>query len=197
MWLSTIELVFLITVELIAGCGGVTLASPVVSGGGPLACTTDSLPSDIQNQLKSNFGSWTIQRSEFLSEHARKTWGGKTLSSCPGIAVGLFENAKTTYAFLLVPLGQPDSAYRFVVFKRKPGLPSYDITMVERSDQLGASNYFIRKISIGELFDEKSKRQFQVQSSEGVLMVDSSEHEYEADVYFWSNGHYRHEPVDR
>ena len=27
-------------------------------------------------------------------------------------------------------------------------------------------------------------------------MTDSAEQEYEADIYFWSNGRYRQEPVD-
>jgi hypothetical protein len=43
---------------------------------------------------------------------------------------------------------------------------------------------------------EESRRKFQPQATEGILMVDSAEHEYEADVYFWPNGRYRHEPVD-
>jgi hypothetical protein len=46
------------------------------------------------------------------------------------------------------------------------------------------------------LFDEQSRRKFQVQANEGILLVDSAENEYEADVYFGANGRYQHEPVD-
>src|SRR5262245_23234794 len=65
------------------------------------ACKPPSLPSDVVNRLKSDFGSWKIQEPENLSEHARKTWKGKTPLTCPGIAVGLFQNSSTpSYAFL-------------------------------------------------------------------------------------------------
>lgn len=70
------------------------------------------------------------------------------------------------------------------------------MTVVEKSADKGASNFFIRKVPISKFFSEKSKKTFQVEATEGVLMVDSAEHEYEADVYFWSNSSYRHQPVD-
>ncbi len=60
----------------------------------------------------------------------------------------------------------------------------------------GASNYFIRKVLISRFFSAESKRKFQVQVTEAILMVDSAEQEYEADIYFWSNGRFRREPVD-
>jgi len=197
MLLSTVKLAFLMLVPLMTGRGGPIPASPVKFGDSASACATSSLPSDIQSQLRSDFGSWTIQRLEMLSEHAKKSWTSKTLSACPGIAVGPFETAQTAYALLLVRADRPDSGYRFVVFSLKPGQSSYDATTVERSDELGASNFFIRKIQINERFNERSKKQFHIKASDGVLMVDSSAHEYETDVYFWSDGHYRHEPVDR
>jgi hypothetical protein len=156
-----------------------------------------SLPSDIQNRLKSDFGSWKIQEPESLSDHARKTWAGKKPPACPGKAVGLFQNAKApSYAVLLVPVDHPDAGYRFLVFSRKTGHSSYEATVVEQSDDRGASNYFIRKVPISRFFNEESKRKFQVQATEAILMVDSAEQEYEADIYFWSKGRYRQEPVD-
>jgi hypothetical protein len=198
MLLSTVTLAFLMLVPLMTGRSGpIPSASPVKFGESARVCAVSSLPSDIQNQLRSDFGSWTIQRLEMLSEHAKKAWTNKTPSACPGIAVGPFETAQTAYALLLVRADRPDSGYRFVIFSVKPGKSSYDAMTVERSDESGASNFFIRKIKISELFNERSKKQFQVKASDGVLMVDSSENEYETVVYFWSDGHYRHEPVDR
>ncbi len=163
----------------------------------PTLCKVESLPSDIQNRLKEEFGSWKIQEPKNLSEHARKTWEGKKPPACPGIAVGLFQSAKTpSYAVLLVPVDHPDAGYRFLVFNRKTDLPSYEPTVLEHSDDHGASNYFIRKVPISEFFGAESKRKFQVQATEAIVMVDSGEQEYEADIYFWSNGRYRQEPVD-
>ena len=33
-------------------------------------------------------------------------------------------------------------------------------------------------------------------TTEAILMVDSAENEYEADVYFWANNKFQQEPVD-
>jgi len=111
--------------------------------------------------------------------------------------MGLFNSAKTpSYALLLVPIGHPDTGYRFLVFSRNTGQSSYEAIVVEQSDDHGASNYFIRRVSIGKFFGEESKRKFQVQATDGIVMTDSAEQEYEADIYFWSKGRYRHEPVD-
>lgn len=161
-------------------------------------CNLDSLPSEIQHRLKRDFGSWKLQVPESLSEHARKTWEGKKPPACPGIAVGLFQSAKTpSYAVLLVPVDHPDAGYRFLVFSRKAGQASYETTVVEKSHDHGASNYFIRGVPISDFFSEESKRKFQVRAAEAIVMVDSAEQEYEADIYFfWSNGRFRQEPID-
>jgi hypothetical protein len=88
----------------------------------PDPCSLGNLPSEIQNRLKEDFGSWKAQASENLSERARQTWDGKKPPGCPGIAVGLFQNVDTpSYALLLVPVDHPDSGYRFVVFSRNTG----------------------------------------------------------------------------
>ena len=194
---STLGLIFLMTAALVFGQVGSPSPVPARAAQEPALCNLSSLPSDIQIPLKSDFGSWKIQEPENLSEYTRKTWAGKKPPACPGIAVGLFQSAKTpSYALLLVPIDHPDAGYRFLVFSRKTGPPSYETTVVEKSDDHGASNYFIRKVPISEFFSEESKRKFQVQATEAILMVDSSEQEYEADIYFWSKGRYRQEPVD-
>jgi hypothetical protein len=186
---------FLVTAPLAFGQAG----SPGLAKGAaePATCNLASLPSDIQSRLKKDFDSWKIQQPENLSENARKTWAGRKPSACPGIAVGLFQNAKTvSYAVLLVPVDHPDAAYRFMVFSRKAGEPSYEPTAVEQFDNHGASNYFIRKVPIRDFFSAESKRKFQVEATEAIEMIDSAEQEYGADIYFWSNGHFRQEPVD-
>ena len=194
---STLGLIFMMTAALVFGQGGSPSPVPARAAQEPALCNLSSLPSDIQNRLKADFGSWKVQESENLSEHARKTWAGKKLPECPGIAVGLFQSAKTpSYAVLLVPIDHPDAGYRFLVFSSKTGQPSYETTVVEKSDDHGASNYFIRKVPVSRYFSEESKRKFQVQATEAILMVDSAEQEYEADIYFWSNGRYRQQAVD-
>ena len=127
------------------------------------SCKSGSLPPDIQNNLRRDFGSWTIQEPESLSDYTRKTWAGKKPPACPGIAVGLFNSAKTpSYALLLVPIGHPDAGYRFLVFSRKTEQSSYEATVVEKSDDHGASNFFIRTVPISKFFGEESKRRFEI-----------------------------------
>jgi hypothetical protein len=186
---------FLVTAPLVFGqTGSPGLAKAAEE---PAACNLSSLPSDIQSHLKKDFGSWKIQEPNNLSENARKTWAGRKPPACPGIAVGLFQDAKTaSYAVLLVPVDHPDAAYRFLVFSRKGGEPSYEPTAVEQSDDHGASNYFIRRVPINNFFGAESKKKFQVEATEAIEMIDSAEQEYGADIYFWSNGHFRQEPVD-
>lgn len=86
--------------------------------------------------------------------------------------------------------------YRFLVFSTKTTQPSYEMRAVEQSQDSGAANFFIRKVQISKSFNGESRRKFQVQTSEGILLVDSGEKEYEAEVYFWANSPYQHEPVD-
>jgi hypothetical protein len=155
-----------------------------------------SLPSDIQGRLKHEFGSWKAQEPENLSASARKTWGGEHAPGCPGIAVGAFQNAKTpAYALLLIPTDHSDAGYRFLIFSHNVG-QSYEMTVVEKSDEQGATNYFLRTVPVRKFLSEESKTKFQVQTNEAILKVYSSDQEYESDIYFWSNGRYRQEPVD-
>src|SRR6266436_4035287 len=114
-------------------------------------CNLGSLPSDVQNHLKSDFGSWKIQEPESLTDHARKAWAGKKPPACPGIAVGLFQSAKTpSYAVLLVPVDHPEGWEKFLNFPRKTQQPFYEKNVCEQVDRRWASNYFFRKVPINK-----------------------------------------------
>jgi hypothetical protein len=194
---STLGSMFLITAALVFDQAGFPSPVPAGAAEGSALCNLGSLPSEVQNRLKGEFGSWKVHEPENLSEYTRKTWAGRKPPACPGIAVGLFQSAKTpSYAVLLVPVDHPDAGYRFLVFSRKAAELSYEPAVVEQSDDQGASNYFIRKVPVSDFFSEESKRKFQVQARDCILMVDSAEQEYETDIYFWSNGRFRREPVD-
>jgi len=172
---------------------------PALSNGveTPSLCDFDSLPPAIRSRLKTDFSSWKIQEPKDLSEYTRKTWVGRKPSMCPGIAVGLFQSAKTaSYAFLLVRREHPDAGYRFTVFTPNTGQPTYGVVPVEQSDSPGASNYFIRKVPASQFFSSESKKKFHLEAGDCILMVDSAEQEYGTDIYFWANGRYQHEPVD-
>jgi len=163
----------------------------------PTLCKVASLPSDIQNRLKSDFGSWKIQEPTDLSPRAHERRESEMPLECSGIAVGHFESAKTrSYAILLVPVAHADGGYRFLVFSEKAGQPTYEARLLDKLDQNGAANYFIHRTPISKFFDEPSRKKFQAHTVDGILLVDSAENEYEVEVYFWSGGRYRHEPID-
>jgi hypothetical protein len=159
-------------------------------------CKVESLPSDIQNRLKEEYSSWKIQEPADLSQRAHERWESEKPLECPGIALGHFESTKTpSYAILLVPTGHA-GGYRFVVFGQKAGQPAYETKLVDKLDQNGAANYFIHRAPISKFFDEPSRKKFQAHTVDGILLVDSAENEYGVEVYFWSGGRYRHEPID-
>lgn len=163
----------------------------------PPKCDLASLPSDIQTPIKRDFASWRIQEPQLLSEYARKTWASKNPRACPGIVVGLFQNSVTpSYAVLLVSPDHPDSGYRLIIFSRPEGKPLYAAAEIEHSGDPDSSKYFIRKVVLTDFFSEEAKKKYNVQAPEGILLIDSAEQEYEAGLYFLSNGTYRHEPVD-
>lgn len=163
----------------------------------PSLCKVESLPPEIQNRLKGEYGSWKIQEPTDLSQRAHERWESEKPQECPGIAIGHFESAKTlSYAVLLVPTGHSDGGYRFLVFSQKASQPGYEVRPVDNLDQNGAANYFIHRTPISKFFDEPSRKKFQAHTVDGILLVDSAENEYEVDVYFWSGGRYRNEPID-
>jgi len=192
----TFWLLFLITAVVASRQQGSSLPAPVKSSEAPALCKVGSLPVDVQSHLKREFGSWKVQEPADLSPRAHERWESEKPLACPGIAVGQFENAKApSYAVLLVPKGHADAGYKFFVFSPRSGQPSHGMTTVD-SGSSGGANFFIHKVRISKFFDEQSREKFQAHTSEGILLVDSGENEYETDVYFWANDHYHHQPVD-
>src|SRR6266481_4562740 len=110
---STLGLIFLMTTALVFGETNSPSPVPAGAAGAPVPCNFGSLPSDIQNRLKSELATWKVQELENLSEYTRKTRAGKKPPTCPGIAVGLFQNAKVrSYVVLLVPVDHRDVGFR-------------------------------------------------------------------------------------
>jgi hypothetical protein len=160
-------------------------------------CRLDSLPTAIQHRLKQEYGPWKIQEPSNLSQRAREAWEPKKPLACPGVAVGYFESAKVlSYSVLLVPTGHVDEGYRFLVFSQKVGQPDYEVRVLDKLDEKGAANYYIQSTPVSKFFDEPSRKKFQAHTKDGILLTDSGENEYGVEVYFWSGGRYRHEPVD-
>lgn len=170
-------------------------SAPAKPNGESALCKRGSLPPDVQSRLKGEFGSWKVQESTDLSPSAHKRWESEKPLTCPGIAVGQFENANPSYAVLLVPKVHTDASYKFLVFGPKAGKQSYEMRVADSGDK-GAVNFFIHRALISKFFDETSRKKFQAHTSDGILLVDAAKDEYGVEVYFWSGGQYRHEPID-
>jgi hypothetical protein len=171
--------------------------SPALGGAGgkPDLCDSSVLPMDEQKILKKDFGSWKIQSVDNLSAPARRTWEGRKPLSCPGIAAGSFDHSKqVSYAFLLVPVVHPDAGYRLLFVSHAKA--DVAVTVLDKSDESGASNYFIRKTAISRFFSKKSRIEYRAFEIDGILQVDSADSEYGVDIYFWSQDHFEHAPVD-
>lgn len=159
-------------------------------------CNAETLPRTVQSHLQREFASWRIQKPTDLGSSALKRWESEKPAQCPGIAAGRFENNKAfSYAVLLVSQVQADAGYQFVVFSPKAGQPAYDVKVLDSSER-GASSFFIHSVPLNKFFHNESRRKFQVYTREGILLVDAAGQEYEADVYFWANGKYQHQPID-
>ena len=158
-------------------------------------CKVKTLPKTLQNRLKQEFTSWTIQKSSGLSLNARRRWESEKPMQCPGIAVGRFGDTKSlSFAILLVAKNHIDASYKLLVFSPNPG-QSYEMKALD-SGENGAQHYFIHTVPMNRFFDNESRNKFHAYASEGILLVDAAEQEYEVDVYFWANGTYQHQPID-
>jgi hypothetical protein len=164
---------------------------------GVALCNVETLPQNIQSRIKAEFSSWRLQEPTDLTALAHERWESEKPIACPGMAVGQFEKDKRqSYAILLVPKAHADAGHRFLVFTPQVDPPAYDVKLLEQSDSNGASYYFIHTVRVSKLFDQVSRRKFDVQTSECILFVGSGQEGYEADVYFWTSRAYQHQPVD-
>lgn len=194
MWLTT--LMFFLLVGAFLSPQGSAFPLYAASGEGVDRCEEGTLPQAVRSRLKQEFATWKIQTPAALSPSARKRWEAEKPAHCPGIAVGRFDNAKAlSYAILLVSRGDIDKGYRFLVFSPKDGQRSYEMRVVDSGESDG-SHFFTCAVRMSKFFNKESRKKFQAYTSDGILLLDAAEQEYEVDVYFWANGNYQHQPVD-
>jgi hypothetical protein len=162
----------------------------------PIFCGAESLPSEIQTRLKTEFTSWKIEDPDGLSIYTKQRWKSEKPLACPGIPTGHFDDSDIpSYAILIVPKVNPQSAYKFLIFTQVSREQSYESQILD-SGEAGADNFFIHAVRLSKFFDERSRLKFHAHSQEGILLVDAAENEYEVEVYFRADRTYRHQPID-
>jgi hypothetical protein len=151
-------------------------------------CRLDTLPPDVRGSLNRTFSSWKIQAPADLSPRARTRWGEARPLSCPGIAGGHFQSAKSaSYALVLVPTDHANGAYKVVIYTQQPGLQYYGFKVVAQMDT-GASDVFVQAASTSN-FPEAARAKI----NEAVMLVDSAA--TTAWLYVWSDENYEREQV--
>jgi hypothetical protein len=170
-----------------------SLSPENASGGGP--CKAVLLPLEVRQHIRQEFRTWTIADVSGLSDPVRERWKSEKPVGCPGIASGFFEGANRSFAVLLVPGAPEENGYRLLVFTRMDQR-TYEPTIVDQSNDAKWSNLFIHAVKMSQFFNEQSKKKFHAFGSEGILLADVGQNEYETDVYFWADGKYQHQPVD-
>ncbi len=174
-----------------------SMSAQVGTSRGTSECQNQALPQSVQDYIRDHSDAWRIQEPKNLGSRARERWEAEKPLGCPGIAVGKFDNTSdSSYAILLVPITQKARGYKFIVFNLQKGTRLYQPKVVDQSERAESEAFFIHTIAIGGFFDPHSQRKFQVQAQEGVLLIDASEKEYEADVYFWGAGRFHSQPID-
>ena len=107
-------------------------------------CKLDALPQDIRGSLSRNFSGWKILEPTDLTARARTRWGSERPLTCPGIATGHFQDAKSaSYALLLIPADHSTTAYRLLVFTQQSGQQFYGFKALGQADS-GASDVYVK-----------------------------------------------------
>ena len=156
-------------------------------------CKLDSLPQDIRGSLSRNFSAWKVLEPADLTARARTRWGSERPLTCPGIAAGHFQDAKSaSYALLLIPADHATTAYKLLVFTQQSGQQFYGFKALGQTDS-GASDVFIKSVPTVRFFEATSKLVAHSHVSEGVMLVDSAA--TQAYLYIYSDMSYDREPV--
>jgi hypothetical protein len=157
-------------------------------------CRMETLPEDIRNSLTRNFSSWKIQEPTDLSVRARTRWGEERPLTCPGIAAGHFQDAKSgSFALLLVPMNRMSNAFKLLIYTQLASQKYYGFKAVGQAD-VGGNDVFIATVPTARFFEATSKWVAHSRVSEGVMLVDSSV--MQSYLYMWSDLAYEREQVN-
>lgn len=157
-------------------------------------CRLDSLPQDVRESLSRNFSAWKIQQPADLSMRARTRWEQERPLTCPGIAVGHFQDPKnTSYALLLVPVNRASDVYRLVVYAQQSSARYYGFRAAGQGAN-GGSEVFVAAVPTVRYFEVTSKWVAHSHVSEAVMLVDSAA--TESYLYIWSDTAYERAQVN-
>jgi len=161
-------------------------AAPAAQDDGLSAlCRADELPQDIRGSLSRNFSAWKIQEPADLNVAARTRWGAERPLTCPGIAIGRFQDPKNaSYALLIIPVDHARGDFRLLIYSRASA-QFYGFKTVAESPS-GGSDLFISAVPTVQSAHPKVP--------EAVMLVDSAA--TQAFLYVWSDLNYEREQIN-
>jgi hypothetical protein len=160
-------------------------------------CRLESLPEDIRATLTRRFGEWKVQDPTELSGSARDRWAAQNPPSCPGIAVGRFQNEKdTAYALLIIPIDRSDPECALIIFTQQPNARGiYGYKLVERAET-GGSDTFLLSAATSKYLQGDSILKSRTHARDSVVVVNAGAKGPEAHVYYWANDAYQSQQVN-
>jgi len=168
---------------------------PAVSHGEEPAdlCRFDSLPVDVRHSLERRFGGWQIQSAASLSPRARQRWAAERPLTCPGIAVGHFDDSQAfSYALLLI--GTDHASSRLLVFTPLSGQAFYGFRLVDQFES-SADDVFVRTVPNSQYLGKDALFAHRSREGDSLLLSNSAKGTPEEVVYVWMPDGYRHQAV--
>ena len=153
----------------------------------PDPCSTENLPTAVQELLKSKYPSLRPKAISDLEGYDRKLWIATNAHACPGIAVGSFENlGQRGYAILLVSTSGAKDEYKIVVVAQRKGSAEYHISLLDHGQDTPDSGLVISRVPPGKQtgFDDGQSI---------VLKIDAVNVEWlekSSVLYYYANGKY-------
>jgi|SRR5581483_3471163 len=151
-------------------------------------CAVGTLPTGVQELLKSKYHGLRPKTLSDLAEDDQKLWLASNPHSCPGVAVGAFEErSHRGYAILLVPKSGADGEYKLVVVTQHEASAEYHVSLLTHGSNTPNSGLVISRVPPGKQtgFDE---------SKSVTLRRDGINLEWlekGSVLYYYSSGRYR------
>jgi hypothetical protein len=150
-------------------------------------CSTNRLPADANELLKTKFPLWRAKQISDLEGYDRQLWLETHAQECPGIAIGRFESsANLSYAALLVPKAKSSSGYKIVVLSASGPGNTYASKILEQGQGEGSDGLVISVAAPGQYsgFENTEMAKLKV---DGIYVQWI---EKAASLYYWSSGQY-------
>ncbi|HUK48802.1 MAG TPA: hypothetical protein VLW06_14460 [Terriglobales bacterium] len=153
----------------------------------PDPCATVALPAKVRQLLHDKYRDWRPKTTTDLDEDDQRTYFQEYPHSCPGIAIGHFEEPdQRSYAIFLVPKTGVENRYKIVVFAQGEGSAEYHVSILDHGPSTPNSGVVISKVLPGKQtgFDETKSVALKLDGVNVEWLEKSSV------LYYYSRGKY-------